>query len=69
MEEKKEKNPIVTQVCKLIEVKSLVTLALTACMATMILGPVNPAPEVLSLFSMAFGSVVTYFFTRKDRVA
>lgn len=68
MEEKKC-NPFVERICRLIEVKSLVTLALTFGMLMLLLGPVTPAPEVLSLFSMVFGSVTTYFFTRKDRVA
>lgn len=57
------------KISKLIEVKSLVTLTLTIGMMFLLLGPTTPDPEVLSLFSMTFGSVITYFFTRKDSVA
>lgn len=48
----------------LLEVKSLVTLALTGVMCAIIFGgEVNG--EALALFSGVYGSVITYFFTRK----
>jgi len=51
---------------KLIEVKSLVTLTMTAVMAALLLGKFKPSREMLALFSTAYGAVITYFFTRKD---
>jgi hypothetical protein len=51
---------------KLIEVKSLVTLTMTAVMAALLLGSFNPSKEMLMLFSTAYGAVITYFFTRKN---
>lgn len=51
---------------KLVEVKSLVTLGLTACMAALLFGPFEPPAEALGLFCTSYGAVVTYFFTRKD---
>jgi len=50
---------------KLIDVKSIVTLAMTAVMAALLLGQFEPEPELLALFSTAYGAVITYFFTRK----
>ena len=51
---------------KLIEVKSLVTLTMTAVMAALLLGKFEPSREMLALFSTAYGAVITYFFTRKN---
>ncbi len=51
---------------KLIEVKSLVTLTMTAVMAALLLGKFEPSGEMLALFSTAYGAIITYFFTRKD---
>lgn len=49
---------------KLIDVKSLVTLGLTGCMAALLFGPFQPGQEVLALFCTSYGAVITYFFTR-----
>ncbi|MFV0399414.1 MAG: hypothetical protein ACK5LX_02190 [Oscillospiraceae bacterium] len=51
---------------KLIDVKSLVTLALTGGMLTLLFGPFQPQQEALALFCTSYGAVVTYFFTRKE---
>ena len=51
---------------KLLDVKSLVTLALTGGMLALLLGPFEPSQEAVALFCTSFGSVVTYFFTRKE---
>ena len=51
---------------KLLKVKSIVTILLTVCMAALLLGRFNPSSELLALFSTVYGSVITYFFTRKD---
>ena len=51
---------------KLFEVKSLVTLSLTAGMLILLFGPYDPSKEVLGLFCTSFGAVITYFFTRKE---
>ena len=53
---------------KLMEVKSLVTLLLTAAM-TALLFFTDCRGEVLPLFSASYGSVITYFFTRKQEGA
>lgn len=60
------KEIIVKRIAALLEVKSLVTLALTCAMVVMLFHAESIAPELLSLFSTAFGSVITYFFTRKS---
>ena len=51
---------------KIIDVKSFVTLTMTLGMVLMLTGVFNPPTEVFALFSTAYGSVITYFFTKKD---
>lgn len=52
---------------KLIDVKSIVTILMTVAMVLLLSGVFTPSPEVLSLFSMTYGAVITYFFTKKDK--
>ncbi len=52
---------------KLLKVKSLVTIMLTIGMLLLLLGVANPPTAVLALYSTAYGSVITYFFTKKDK--
>lgn len=52
---------------KLLEVKSIVTIIMTICMVLLITGVFKPSDDVFALYSMAFGSVITYFFTRKSK--
>lgn len=56
------------KLCKLLEVKSLVTLTLTLAL-TALLFATDHHSELLPLFSAAYGSVITYFFTRKQEGA
>jgi hypothetical protein len=53
------------KISKLIDVKSIVTLAMTGVMAALLLGKFNPPPEMMALYSTAYGAVITYFFTHK----
>ena len=55
------------KLAKLIDVKSIVTLGLTACMGALLFGPFNPPDQALGLFCTAYGAIITYFFTRKDK--
>lgn len=49
------------------DVKSFVTIILTIGLVIMLLVPsVNPPKEVLALYCTSYGSIMTYFFTRKD---
>lgn len=50
---------------KLIDVKSLVTLAMTATLILMLTGVFNPPDAFFTLFSASYGSIITYFFTKK----
>ena len=52
---------------KLIDVKSIVTLLMTGAMILMLTGVFKPAREVFGLFSTVYGSVITYFFTKKSK--
>ncbi len=54
-------------ITKLLKMKSIVTIALTVCMVLMVTGVFTPPTEVLALYSTAYGSVMTYFFTKKDK--
>lgn len=49
----------------LIDVKSIVTLAMTGAMIALLFAPVNPNAEALSLFCTAYGAIITYFFTKR----
>ena len=52
---------------RLIDVKSIVTLAMTFAMVLMLTGVFKPTTEVFGLFSTVYGAVITYFFTKKDK--
>lgn len=54
------------KIAKLIDVKSIVTLTMTLGMILMLTGVFNPSTEVFALYSTSYGSVITYFFTKKD---
>lgn len=56
------------QIAKLIDLKSIITLIMTVVMAFLLLGAFTPQPEVLALFSTAYGSITTYFFTKASKV-
>ncbi len=61
---KKLWSSIASRAAALLEVKSLVTLALTGVMCALIFCTEIDG-EALALFSGVYGSVITYFFTRK----
>lgn len=50
---------------KLLEVKSIVTLAMTAALVALLFVDREPAKELLALYCTSYGAVITYFFTRK----
>ena len=51
----------------LIDVKSIVTLAMTGAMIALLFCAGEPNPEAQSLFCTAYGAIITYFFTKRDR--
>lgn len=51
----------------LIDVKSIVTLAMTGAMIALLFAPVTPNAEAQSLFCTAYGAIITYFFTKKEK--
>lgn len=56
----------IVRVCKLLEVKSIVTIAMTAALVYLLATNRAIQPELLALYSSSYGAVITYFFTRKD---
>ena len=54
------------KISKLFEVKSIVTILMTVCMILLLTGIFNPPDYIFALFSTTYGSVITYFFTRKN---
>ena len=52
---------------KLVEVKSIVTILMTICMVLLLTGVFKPSDDIFALYSMSYGSVITYFFTRKSK--
>lgn len=49
----------------LIDVKSIVTLAMTGAMIALLFSPARPDGESQSLFCTAYGAIITYFFTKR----
>jgi len=54
------------RLAKLIDVKSIVTLVMTIGLVALLFGSVEPSKEVLALYCSSYGSVMTYYFTRKE---
>ena len=47
------------------DVKSFVTIIMTIAMVVLLFAPIEVNKEVLTIFSATYGSVMTYFFTKK----
>jgi len=60
-----EKKTIASRIADLINVKSIVTLALTGTLVALMFTDINPSKELLALFCTSYGAITTYFFTRK----
>lgn len=52
---------------KLIDVKSIVTLVMTAALVALLFLGVDPPKELLALYCTSYGAVITYFFTRAEK--
>lgn len=57
---------IVDNFAALIDVKSIVTLLMTAIMILMLCGKFTPSEEFTALYCTSYGAIVTYFFTKKN---
>ena len=53
------------KITKLIDVKSIVTIVMTIALVLMVTGVFEPSKEVFTLFASSYGSIITYFFTKK----
>ncbi|MBR2489873.1 MAG: hypothetical protein IKB65_00090 [Ruminiclostridium sp.] len=51
----------------LIDVKSIVTLAMTGALIALLFCPGEVNAEAQNLFCTAYGAVITYFFTKRER--
>lgn len=51
---------------KLIDVKSIVTLVMTIALVGLLFFDRQPNDTVLALYCTSYGSIVTYFFTKKN---
>lgn len=54
------------KLAKLVDVKSIVTLAMTAALIALLFTNVEPPKELLALYCTSYGAVITYFFTKKS---
>lgn len=54
------------RLANLLCLKSLVTILMTVLLAVMLLTKIDPPKELLSLYCTTYGSVMTYYFTRKE---
>ena len=50
----------------LIDVKSIVTLAMTGALIALLFWPGGVNTEAQNIFCTAYGAVITYFFTKRD---
>ena len=49
------------------DVKSFVTIIMTIGLIVLLLVPdIEPPTEIVALYCTSYGSIITYFFTRKD---
>lgn len=53
------------RIAKLIDLKSIVTLAMTIALIILLFVAESPSKEVLALFCTSYGAIITYFFTKK----
>lgn len=59
------KELIIKRLMKLLAVRSVVTLAMTAGMLCILSGAWQPTDAVMALFSTSYGAIITYFFTKE----
>lgn len=53
------------KLAKLIDVKSIVTLAMVIVLCVLMFIPTEVNAELRTLFCTSFGMIITYFFTKK----
>ena len=53
------------KLAKLIDLKSIVTLLMNIAVIVMLFYPKEIDREILMIFSTSYGSVMTYYFTKK----
>lgn len=58
-------NLIVERIAKLLAVRSIITIMLTAGMLFLLSGFWNPNETILTLYSTSYGAIITYFFTKE----
>lgn len=57
-------NNIKSRIAKLIDVKSIVTLAMTVGLVVLLFTTHEPTKEVLTLYCTSYGAIIAYFFTK-----
>lgn len=55
------------KLAKLIDVKSIVTIVMTAALVALLFSGVEPPRELLALYCTSYGAIITYFFTKKSK--
>ena len=56
------------KLAKLVDLKSLVTLLMNIAVVVMLFYPNEIDREILMIFSTSYGSVMTYYFTKKGDI-
>lgn len=54
------------RLANLLSIKSIVTITLTVILAVLLLGEIEPSKELLTLYCTSYGSVMTFFFTKRE---
>lgn len=60
---------IIQRLCKLIAVRSIVTIMLTFGMLMLLSGQWVPSDTIMTLYSTSYGAIMTYFFTKEKEEA
>lgn len=55
------------KIAKLIDLKSIITLMMTIAMVVLLFYRKEINKEILMMFSTSYGSMITYYFTRKEK--
>ena len=58
---------LLKRIARLLGVRSIVTLMLTAGMLCLLSGMWNPNETIIALYSTSYGAVMTYFFTKEEK--
>lgn len=65
---KQAKQIILINIANLFKVKSIITVIMTLGLVALLFIPnLNPPKEIITLYCTSYGSIMAYFFSKKDK--